>query len=81
MPHICDHTWILLTTQEYERPIFNFSAWSVRGCTLCGEIEKEIIDPDLPPLETWVKVDVSVSSFIDTHNEYFKRLRLFAVRP
>ena len=38
---MCDHKWILLTSQELERRLGypGASAWSVRGCEQCLEVE------------------------------------------
>ena len=76
MPRMCDHNWILLTTYEYERRVFcsGIDMWNVRGCTLCGDIEKKYNDES----EEWVKVDVSKVPFVAIGKEYFRRLRLFA---
>ena len=38
---MCDHNWILLTSKEYERMVFDKEdrPWDVRGCLQCKELQ------------------------------------------
>ena len=50
---MCDHKWILLTSQELERRLgyTGLSVWSVQGCEQCLEMEfKKPIDDRWEPL-------------------------------
>ena len=73
---MCDHNWILLTTYEYERLVFNSKTdvWSVRGCILCGEVEKE----NAYGRRGWTKARIGAFPLSTLGKEYYRRLRLFA---
>ena len=76
---MCDHNWILLTSKEYERMVFDKEdrPWDVRGCLQCKEIQKREGEAT-----TWRQMTSAEAEGTDEHSPatsaYFKRLRLFA---
>ena len=75
---MCDHKWILLTSQELEQRLgwIGGSAWSVRGCKRCREVE---IDKPYDK-EKWSpigQIDTSELSLVSASRSYWNGIRLF----
>ena len=78
MPHMCDHNWILLTSKEQERMVFDKEdrPWDVRGCLQCKELQYKH-----SKAKVW---ETLLSSDLKDYDDdslvlrtYYRRLRLF----
>lgn len=83
----CNHTWIMLTTEEYEKQVF--SRWpgghigteGVRGCIRCFTIQG---DSKLEDEGEWTNrtVDYGYLQVDERHHiQYNSRMRLFMRKP
>ena len=75
---MCDHKWILLTSQELEQQLgwTGGSAWSVRGCERCLEVEVDKPYDKEKWRPIW-QIDTSKLSLISASRSYWNGIRLF----
>ena len=75
---MCDHKWILLTSQELEQRLgwTGGSAWSMRGCERCLEVEvdKPYFKGRWMPLEHPIDASFGLTSI---SRSYWNGIRLF----
>ena len=87
----CAHDWLILTTIELEKEIFDrvslpeTTPWTVRGCSMCRELQVLNIAPkdkrNIVSLEYGESLTINnPHKFISIHSYYFKRLRIFRGR-
>ena len=77
---MCDHNWILLTSKEYERRVWEpdqCSSWNIRGCLQCKELQFNNIK--VGDWSTLLSLDLKDNEDDSPSlRAYFRRLRLFS---
>ena len=79
--NMCDHKWILLTSRKLEQHLgwSGDSAWSVRGCERCLEVEiNKHMEEGWKHINTQVDVpSPNAAAWVPVHNSYWRGIGMF----